>query len=168
MSYERYVRTNVLAPMGITNMRIGQTLPQGKLPGETEYNGVGKAHPCSPTSYRNRFPGHTAAGTWKPWIPTAAGRQRHRLRQVPERHRWPARHRVPQAIQHSGHDRPPGHSRRAGKNSWYGFGLGITSEITSVDWSHNGALDGTSTYQGRTYNGLVWTVFLNWFGQSPR
>jgi hypothetical protein len=54
----------------------------------------------------------------------------------------------------------------AGKNNRYGFGLGITSEITSVDWSHNGALDGTSTYQGRTYNGFVWTVFLDWFGQS--
>ena len=37
MSYEQYVRTNVLAPMGITEMRIGQTLVEGRRAGEVKY-----------------------------------------------------------------------------------------------------------------------------------
>ena len=41
MSYEQYVRENVLAPMGISQPRIGQTLPQGRLPNEVTYKSPG-------------------------------------------------------------------------------------------------------------------------------
>lgn len=36
-AYESYVRQNVLAPLGITRMAIGQTLPEDRLPGEVTY-----------------------------------------------------------------------------------------------------------------------------------
>ncbi len=36
-SYESYVQQNILAPYGITSMRIGDTLLQNKMPGEVKY-----------------------------------------------------------------------------------------------------------------------------------
>jgi N-acyl-D-amino-acid deacylase len=36
-SYEEYVRDAVLAPMGITGMRLGKTLPEGRAPREVHY-----------------------------------------------------------------------------------------------------------------------------------
>lgn len=35
--YEDHVRKSVLAPMGITRMRLGRTLPEGRAPGEVRY-----------------------------------------------------------------------------------------------------------------------------------
>lgn len=35
--YADYVRARVLAPLGITDMRIGRTLPEGRAPGEVRY-----------------------------------------------------------------------------------------------------------------------------------
>src|SRR5207247_957030 len=35
--YEDYVRQEVLAPLGIQSMRLGKTLPEGRLPGEVTY-----------------------------------------------------------------------------------------------------------------------------------
>lgn len=37
LSYEEYVRQNVLAPLGITQMRIGRTLQTERAPNEVEY-----------------------------------------------------------------------------------------------------------------------------------
>ncbi len=43
MSYESYVQQNVLAPIGITDMRIGATLEAGRAPGEVRYYATGSA-----------------------------------------------------------------------------------------------------------------------------
>ena len=37
LGYEQYVRREVLAPLGITRMRIGRTLPAGRADGEVRY-----------------------------------------------------------------------------------------------------------------------------------
>lgn len=63
MSYEQYVRTNVLAPMGITLPRIGQTLLQGQLAGEANYYANGKRQSIFPdTPVNTPLPN----GAWYP------------------------------------------------------------------------------------------------------
>jgi CubicO group peptidase (beta-lactamase class C family) len=66
MSYEQYVRTNVLAPMGITDMRIGQTLAEGQLPGEVKYYSPGQTSAnISPAQSPKSYPCPTGPGVWK-------------------------------------------------------------------------------------------------------
>src|SRR4029077_16927811 len=44
-SYEKYVQEHVLAPRGITRMRIGRTLLEGRADGEVKYYESAKSEP---------------------------------------------------------------------------------------------------------------------------
>jgi N-acyl-D-amino-acid deacylase len=56
MTYEQYVRTAVLAPMGIGRMRIGASLASGRAPGEVRY--------FDPATATSVFPGGGGGVSW--------------------------------------------------------------------------------------------------------
>ena len=75
LSYEDYVKEQVLEPMGITRMRIGGTLPEERAEGEVTYYGFpgqGSAHSVIPgTPYQVPWPyggfyveGRDSVGGW--------------------------------------------------------------------------------------------------------
>ncbi|HJT86726.1 MAG TPA: serine hydrolase, partial [Bryobacteraceae bacterium] len=161
MSYEEYVRTNVLAPMGISRMRIGQSLPQGRLPGEVEYASAGFTASIFP-DFAGTVP--WAYGGWcleamdahGGWVASAVdyakflnaieGRRGPRFLSAESVAAMTARPAIPDWAQSS---------------YWYGFGLLVRPAGNTVNWWHSGSLDGTATYQVRTANGFDWVVFFN-------
>lgn len=163
VSYEEYVRINVLAPMGITEMRMGQTLPQGRLPGEVAYD--------SPLKTLTVFPDVTPKSVFWPyggwymesmdahggWVATAInyakfvnaidGRRGKAFLQESSIAAMTARPAIPDW---------------AGQSAWYAFGLMVRPDGSGQNWWHSGSLDGTTTYHVRTASGFEWVVFLNW------
>jgi N-acyl-D-amino-acid deacylase len=163
MSYEQYVRTNVLAPMGITGMRTGQTLSAGQLPNEVRYYSDG-------ANGANIFPGAEPAtvalpyGTWYMeamdshggWVASVIDYVK--LMNALEGRRGKA-FLQPSSI--AAMTACPPIPQYQGLNSWYGFGLVVVQEPAGEIWWHNGGLDGTETYEIRTDNGFDWVVFFN-------
>jgi len=145
-SYEAWVRENILAPAGISTMRIRQTLLQGKTTGEVTYVGPAGA-PSLFTGVPS--PVESAYGAWYmeamdahgAWISTAIdyarflnaidGRRGSRLLSAASVATLTAR---------------PALAEYQGKASWYAMGTAVN---TSNHWWHSGALDGTATYQIR-------------------
>jgi uncharacterized protein (TIGR03437 family) len=164
MSYEQYVRENVLAPMGISEMRIGQTLPQGQLPNEVKYKSPGNANSVFPDVaspvpspyggwYMESMDSHggwvASAIDYAKFLNAIEGRRGTRFLSAPS---------VAQMT-----EIPAGVTTWDGSSSWYGFGLLVN---TAGNWWHDGSLDGTATYQIYTNNGFVWVVFLNYRGDN--
>jgi N-acyl-D-amino-acid deacylase len=156
--YEMWVRSNILLPSGITEMRVGQTLSQGTTPGEVQYVSNGSASSVfpdvsSPTPwpyggwYMEAMDSHGA------WIASAIdyakilnavdGRRGQRLLSATAVATLTARPSIPQF---------------QGTSSWYAMGAEVN---TANNWWHSGSLDGTATYYIRTNDGYVYVLFLN-------
>src|ERR1039458_4165670 len=161
MSYEEYVRTQVLAPMGISQMRIGQSLPQGQLPGEVKYYGAGAptsvfpdvASPVSPPYGSWSLEGQDAEGGWvasaidyAKFLNAMEGRRGNALLTPASIAAMTARPTIPYWA-----DAP----------FWYGFGLDVEPAEGGINWWHNGSDPGTTTHENRTYDGFDWIVFFN-------
>ncbi|MFN7934127.1 MAG: serine hydrolase [Bryobacteraceae bacterium] len=160
-SYEQYVRSQVLAPMGISDMRIGNTLEQGRLPGEVKYytgdtsTSVFSDTPRSlPTAYGG-FALETldAHGGWvasvidyAKFLNAVDGRRGKRFLSAASVAAMTARPRLPEY-------------RDA--QSWYGFGISVRPIGSEATWWHSGSLPGSITYMARTANGFTWVLFLN-------
>ena len=164
MSYEQYVRENVLAPMGISQMRIGQTLPNGQLPNEVKYKSPGNANSvfpdvASPVAwpyggwYLESMDSHggwvASAIKYSKFLNAIDGRRGQRFLSASS---------VAQLT-----TRPATVNDWKGTTYWYGFGLLVN---TAGNWWHSGSLDGTATYHIRTNDGFVWVVFLNYRGDN--
>jgi uncharacterized protein (TIGR03437 family) len=162
MSYEQYVRLNVLAPMGISRMRIGQTLPRGRLPDEVNYYSAGNTpsiFPDYPGSvpwgyggwYMEAMDSHggwlASAVDYAKFVNAIDGRRGTRFLSPASVAAMTAR---------------PSASDWIGASAWYGFGLMVRPAGSDANWWHSGALDGTATYQVRTSDGYSWVVFLNY------
>lgn len=162
MSYEQYVRTNVLAAMGISNMRIGQTLPQGAQPGEVSYlsNGDGSSvFPDTPGTvpwayggwYMESMDSHGgwigSAIDYAKFVNAMDGRRGQRFLS-------------PQSVA-ALTARPGTVVDWQTTSYWYGFGVLVRPSGTDANWWHSGSLDGTITYQVRTNDGNQWVVLLN-------
>lgn len=161
MSYEQYVRTSVLALMGITKMRIGNTLLQGRLPGEVKYYAAGNT--------ASRFPDTPAAVPWcyggwyleamdahGGWVASAIDYAKF-LNAIDGRR---GRSYLSPASVAAMTGRPSVPAW-AGSSYWYGFGVWVRPSGNDANWWHSGSLDGTITYQIRTYHGFVWVVCFN-------
>ncbi len=162
MSYEQYVRTNVFAPMGITNARIAQTLVQGQLPGETNYYASGK----QPNIFPNATPKNVSPpyGVWYMegfdgdggWVISAIdyakfinaidGQRGNRFLSPSTVATMTARPNIPYWV---------------GQPDYYALGMVVQPTANGQLWWHTGAINGTFTYYFRTDNGFVWTVFMN-------
>jgi N-acyl-D-amino-acid deacylase len=162
MSYEEYVRTQVLAPMGISQMRIGNTLPQGQLPGEVKYYGPGtepsvfpdvSANPVSNQYGGWYLEGQDANGGW-----VASAIDYAKFLNAMEGRRGNA-FLMPASI--AAMTAQPAIPYWADSSYWYGFGLNVEPAGGGVNWWHNGSDDGTTTYEIRTHDGFDWVVFFN-------
>jgi len=164
MTYEDYVRAHVLAPMGITGMRIGRTLRAGRLPNEVEYKSPGNARSVFPD-----VPGMVPwpYGGWHleamdahgGWVASAADYARF-VNAIDGRggKRFLSATSVAELTA-----RPASVAEWKDSKLWYGFGFNIN---TVGNWWHSGSLDGTATYVIRTHDGFAWVVFFNSRGDS--
>ena len=167
--YEAYVRAAVLAPLGITDMRIGRTLPSGRAPREVRYyDPLGRTGPAVvggrlgepvPLPYGAFYlEGFDAHGGW---IASAVDLVRFAAAfDDPDRCRLlgPEMIRVMFACPEgpAGHE-PDGSPRDA----WYGCGWSVRPVGDKANHWHAGQVDGTASLLVRRHDGLAWAVLFN-------
>jgi CubicO group peptidase (beta-lactamase class C family) len=162
-AYESYVKSRVLAPMGITRMQLGRTLPKERAAGEVRYY----ARPGS--TVQSVFPG----GGRVPW-PYGGWS----LESMDSNGGWIASAiDIVRFIAHVDGRTPPDDTLRRDSialmtarpdiSTWaksaYYYGLGWLVRPTHGDanWWHTGSLDGTTAFVVRAYNGLAWCALFN-------
>jgi uncharacterized protein (TIGR03437 family) len=164
MSYENYVRQEVLAPMGIQRMRLGKTQLAERQPGETLYfMPAGAAQPLS------LFPPYTQRVPWPyggwaiesmdshgGWIASAPDLVRF-LNQLDGQRGAPF---LSNSTYLSFATRPLVPLPQTGVN-FYGFGWSVNASTARPTLFHQGSLDGTSTYMVKYSTGLNYAVVLN-------
>ena len=171
MTYEQYVRRHVLAPAGITRMRIGRTLPEHRAEGEVAYTMRNKRMMprVFPPNVGRRVP--EQYGGWHleamdahgGWIASAIDLVRFaRQFDSPEA----CRILTPASIAAT-FARPAGPAGfdKAGKPkaAYYGFGWSVrpVGKGGKANTWHAGALGGTSSLLVRRHDGLDWAVLFN-------
>lgn len=163
-SYDEYVRSQVLQPMGITRMRIGATLLDGRVEGEVRYYNyprAGSAYPVFP-DVPGRVPwpyggfyleAMDAHGGWVASpidlmrFVTSVDGSRSPVFLEPET----------VSLMVSRPDTPDWE----GTSSYYGMGWRIRPVRNNANWWHVGDLPGTTTILVRTYHGLAWAALFN-------
>ena len=165
-SYEQYVRTEVLAPMGIGRMRIGASLASGRAPGEVRY--------FDPATTTSVFPGGGGGVPWPyggfhleamdahgGWIASAADL----MRFVTAVDALPTR---PDVLQRASIDLM---TAKPTSPLWDGsaahYGLGWLVRPAEGNWWHGGALPGTASILVRTGSGLAWAALFNARAMRP-
>ncbi|MDQ2900919.1 MAG: serine hydrolase [Acidobacteriota bacterium] len=161
MSYERYVRQNVLTPLGIQRAKIADSLLSDVVNGEATYydapgappvtNLYDPAGPPVPAPYGgHNFEAAFAAGGWVTtpiellrFINGIEGRRGGPLLQ-------PATIREMQT-------KAPAFT---GTN-FYGLGFNMSPSVNGFIWTKDGGLPGTASYVYRQANGLCWAVVFN-------
>ncbi len=170
-SYEQYVRTQVLGPLGIRSMRIGKTLPGGRARREVCYFARGN---------------HTGAAVvgddFSAQVPRAYGAWY--LQAMDSHGGWIASAvdlvRFASAVQDAGRSkllseksvramfaRPSGaagHGENGQKKPvYYGCGWSVRqlSGDAKFNYWHTGGFDGTSTILVIRHDGLCWAVLFN-------
>lgn len=164
MNYEQYVRTQILAPMGIAGTRIGNTLESGRLPGEVVYTPNGTTNTVFPDADPKQVP--WPYGGWcvecqdahGGWVTTVIDYAR--FMTAVDGRRGGKAFLSPESI--AAMTARPGARDWDGASAWYGFGIMVRPVADGQNWWHSGSLDGTTTYQIRSSNGFNWIVFLNW------
>ena len=167
--YDDYVRSAVLAPIGITRMRLGHTLLPERAAGEVRYYNSPGAPPV-----RSVFPSHPGQvpapyGGWYleamdshgGWIASPIDLVRFivhldgTLKPEPLK---PAT--VAEMIA-----KPAGHLS-SDPDVWYGLGWQVRRVGKDAsNWWHVGSLDGTTTLMVHTSQGMDWALLFN---GSPR
>jgi N-acyl-D-amino-acid deacylase len=165
--YEQYVREEVLAPLGIRDMRIGRTPAELRAPGEVRYHDPGtgenvmtpeadQAPACYGTFYLEAMDAHGG------WIASAADLVRFACA-FDDPNRCPLL--SPQMVaamfarpEGSAGYEPDGKPKAA----YYGCGWLVrpTGDGKANHW-HNGSLPGTSTLLVRRHDGLNWAALFN-------
>ncbi|WP_223166434.1 serine hydrolase domain-containing protein [Nonomuraea sp. SYSU D8015] len=158
MSYESYVRQKILAPAGITRLRLGRTLKSQAAPGEVVYESDQTAKTVTDTSGKtvpapyggfsmeNRGPG----GGW-----LASAVDLVRFAKVLD---------APGAVLNS-----TSIARMVAKpetgvtedGAWYGAGLWVRQVTGHLNTWHSGGLPGTYTYTARLQNGFTYAALFN-------
>lgn len=159
VNYERYVRTKLLAPLGIERMRIGNTLAPGRVSGEVTYSSPGTAPTVFPFG-----PAQTPLpyGSWylegldsaAGWIGSAVdvlkfwnainGRRGGPLLSAASRAR----------IETAPSYAVPG-------SGYYGLGFNVVPAPGGAYWWHDGQLDGSRTLAVRNAAGFNWVVLFD-------
>jgi len=163
-SYEEYVRSAVLAPIGITRMRIGHTRAEERAPDEVRYYdfpGAPLARSVFP-SERERVPRPyggfyiEAMDSHGGWIASAIDLVRflvHADGTVKPALLKPET--VSQMIAR------PAARLVTEPGTWYGLGWQVRKAGQDANWWHIGSLDGTTTLMVRTFQGMYWALLLN-------
>ena len=160
-SYEHYVRTHVLAPLGIHDMRLGRSLSQFRAEGEVKYYPRGSSNCVFPPNLGKRVP--SAYGGWN-------------LEAMDSHGGWIAS--APDLVRFACAFDHPNHSPILSSNSitqtfarprgetgavYYAFGWQVRhiNSRGGINTWHNGLLDGTSSLLVRRHDGLAWAVLFN-------
>lgn len=139
MSYENYVKQNILSPSGIRNMQIGGNTLAERKPNETRYHGSGSEDP-----YGYNFARRDANGGW---IGSAIDMARLLVRI--DGFPTVADILQPSTIQQM--TTPP----FAYKN----YALGVT--LSGNTWMHSGSFPGSRSFYIRTSSGFCGVIFAN-------
>ncbi len=158
MNYEQYVRTKILAPLGIERMRTGNTLAAGRIAGEVAYSSPGNGQtvfafgPASlPIPYGGGFylECMDANAGWVASAPDLLkfwnaidGRLGGPLLSAAAIAQLTARPSLPEY---------------SGSVYWYGMGFHISPD----SWWHDGYLDGTRTLAVRSNSGFDWVALFD-------
>lgn len=163
MSYDQYVRTQVLAPMGV-NARIGNSLADGQLAGEVKYYSQGTTGPnvfpeANPVTVPLPYGGWClecmdAHGGW-----VISALDYAKFLDAIDGRRGPAFLQVPTVLGMTQKPNIPDWTTEA--KFWYAFGIGITLKPNGYQWGHDGGLDGTTTMYTRTPDGFTVVAFFN-------
>ncbi|HYG99057.1 MAG TPA: serine hydrolase domain-containing protein [Terriglobales bacterium] len=163
VSYEVYVRDNLLAPMDIHAMRIGTSLLSGRVANEVKYYDYTGAPTTSSV-----FPGGgqvampyggfylEAMDAHGGWIASAVDLTR--FMTALDGHRGPAYLSSNSLIEMTARPDVPHWTTSV---SWYGLGIMVRPAEVDANWWHTGALRGGTTILVRGYNGYCWAVLLN-------
>ncbi len=165
-SYEQYVRTEVLVPMGITRMRIGASQASGRAPGEVRY--------FDQATTTSVFPGGGGGVPWPyggfhleamdahgGWIASTADL----LRFVTAVDASPTR---PDVLQRTTIDLM---TAKPASPLWDGsaahYGMGWLVRPAEGNWWHDGSLPGTASILVRTGSGMAWAALFNARAMRP-
>jgi CubicO group peptidase (beta-lactamase class C family) len=167
--YDDYVRSAVLAPIGITRMRLGHTLLPERATGEVRYYNfpgaplVGSVFPSHPGQVPAPYGGWhlEAMDSHGGWIASPIDLVRFivhldgTLNPAPLK---PAT--VAEMIA------KPAGNLSSDPDVWYGLGWQVRRVgKDATNWWHVGSLDGTTTLMVRTSQGMDWALLFN---GSPR
>ena len=168
-SYERFVRERVLAPVGITRMRVGASRLEGRAPGEVRY------WMADPETTECVFPPH-ARVSWPDggfhleamdahggWIASAVDLARFAVALDD-----PTRSRIlkPSSLSLLYEPPPAPVSRKPDgslEDAWYACGWSVrpVAGTGRANYWHAGSLPGTSSLLVRRWDGLGWAVLFN-------
>ena len=167
--YQEYVRKSVLAPLGITRMRLGRTLVGGRAAGEVRYyDEKGRSGPAVvgkplgrqvPTPYGTGY--LEAMDSHGGWIASAIDLVRFACAfDEPPRCKVLGRKSIatmfarPKGL--AGHD-----AKGKPKAAYYGCGWSVRPVGRRANHWHTGGFGGTSTLLVRRHDGLNWAVLFN-------
>lgn len=169
--YEEYVRAEVLAPLGVTRMRLGKTLPEGRAAGEVRYyDERGRTAPCVVGPQLGK-PVPTPYGAWSleamdahgGWVGSAVDLVRFAAAfDDPARSKVLSRDGVATMFAWpdgaAGYE-PDGRQRTA----YYGCGWSVVADgkTGAQNHFHTGLLDGAASLLVRRADGLNWAVLFN-------
>jgi N-acyl-D-amino-acid deacylase len=166
LPYERFVREQLLAPLGITSMRLGRTLAAGRAAGEVTYDGASES-PDASVFDRDGAPVPSPYGAWcletmdahGGWIASAPdlvrfacalGEPGRVLNAESLAELWARPEFVPK-----------------GADGWYGLGWFVRPAGGGINAWHTGSLPGTSTLLVRRHDGFTWAVLFNSRAGNP-
>jgi CubicO group peptidase (beta-lactamase class C family) len=168
-NYEAYVKKEVLAPLGITTMKLGRTLLEHRAKGEVKYYGPGEGLAVlgpqlgAPVPWQYGGWNLEAMAAHGGWIASAEA-----LVHFAAAFDEPAACKIlkEKSIQEM-FARPHGQAEAAsdGKPSlaYYGFGWGVRplAREGALNTWHSGSLNGTSAIVVRRGDGMTWAVLFN-------
>ncbi|MBX6333599.1 MAG: serine hydrolase [Gemmatimonadaceae bacterium] len=159
--YESYVKTHVLAPMGITRMRIGGSRLADRAEGEVHYYDPGTTASVFSGEGTVRWPDGgfylEAMDAHGGWIASTIDLLRFLTHIDPRTATTPflSAATVSTMLAH-----PPA-PLWMGADAWYAMGWMVRPPGGDANWWHDGSLPGTSTLLVRAYNGLAWAALFN-------
>ena len=163
-AYEEYVKDRVLAPMGISRMHIGGTLPKDRANGEATYYG-----------FPGQELGYSAVPNTPRRVPWPDGG--FHLRTIDAHGGWVASaidlarfatsvegSRPPQAIEPQSVRTMvarPDLGQWQGSSYYYGMGWLVRPVRSDANWWHDGSLPGTYALVVRSHDGFTWAFLVN-------
>jgi CubicO group peptidase (beta-lactamase class C family) len=167
--YETYVQREVLAPLGITRMRLGKTLPAERAAGEVAYYGQESYGAAVMGPVGGRVP--APYGTWSleamdshgGWLASAVDLVRFACAfDVPEQCRILRPRTIETMLARP--DGPAGYDTSGKPTPAYyacGWQVRTLAARGHVNTWHTGSLSGTSTLLVRRFDGKNWAVLFN-------
>ncbi len=149
MPYDEFVKREVMAPAGITRMKIGQSKRSDDAAGEVHYYASGNAQPYGGFNLE-------AMDSHGGWIASAIDLVKF-ANAIDGRRGRPLL--TPASIAElTSRPAPPLDQTAA---AYYGLGLQIRPAGRDANWWHTGSLPGTTTLLVRTHHGYAWAAVFN-------